>query len=98
MRASLPCLPCLLAALAFPLALLRAAESPGVGRQGYYRFPTLHGDTFVFTAEGDLWKVSAEGGVAERLTSHPGEESHAAFSPDGPPLAGAAQYDGPTEV
>ncbi len=66
--------------------------------RGYYRFPTIHGDTVVFTAEGDLWTVPAEGGVARRLTSHPGEESHAAISPDGKTVAFSAQYEGPTEV
>jgi hypothetical protein len=58
----------------------RAAQA---GTLGYYRFPALHGDTLVFTAEGDLWQVPIDGGVAQRLTSHPSEESRAAFSPDG---------------
>ncbi len=75
-----------------PLAL--RADGP----HGYYRFPTLHGDTVVFTAEGDLWRVPAKGGVAQRLTSHPGEEAHAAISPDGTTLAFSAEYEGPTEV
>ncbi len=74
----------------------RTAETNSAA--GYYRFPALYGDTIVFTAEGDLWKVGVQGGVAERLTSHPGSETRAAFSPDGRTLAFSAQYDGPTEV
>jgi tricorn protease len=73
----------------------RAAQA---GTLGYYRFPALHGDTLVFTAEGDLWQVPIGGGVAQRLTSHPAEESRAAFSPDGRTLAFSAAYEGPTEV
>ena len=66
--------------------------------QGYYRFPAIRDDTILFTAEGDLWKVAAAGGVAQRLTSHPGNEEHATISPDGLTVAFAAQYEGPTEV
>src|SRR5215475_16052215 len=66
--------------------------------RGYYRFPALYGDTVVFTSEGDLWSVGIQGGVARRLTSHPGEESRAAFSPDGKTIAFSANYEGPTEV
>src|SRR5438552_10933519 len=65
---------------------------------GYYRQPAIHGDTIVFVAEGDLWKVSLQGGVATRLTSHPADESRPAISPDGKEVAFAAQYEGPTEV
>ncbi len=65
---------------------------------GYYRYPALNGRTVVFTAEGDLWRVPLEGGLARRLTSHLGEESRAAISPDGKWVAFSAAYDGPTEV
>jgi len=65
---------------------------------GYYRFPSLRAGTIVFTAEGDLWRVPLAGGVAARLTSHPGEETRAAISPDGSTVAFSATYDGPTEV
>ena len=65
---------------------------------GYYRFPALAGDTVIFTAEGDLWRVPIAGGTAQRLTSHPGEESRGAISPDGKTLAFSASYEGPTEV
>ena len=75
-----------------------ADEAPGRGAQGYYRSPALHGDTIVFTAEGDLWRVEVQGGIAQRLTSHPGQEVHAAISPDGKTLAFTAEYEGPSEV
>ena len=35
--------------------------------------------TLVFTAEGDLWQVGVNGGVAQRLTTHPSEESRPRF-------------------
>ncbi len=65
---------------------------------GYYRFPAIHGNTIVFTAEGDIWSVGTEGGLARRLTSHLGVESNSAISPDGTLLAFSAEYEGPTEV
>ena len=65
---------------------------------GYFRFPAIHGDTIVFTAEGDLWQVGVSGGRASRLTTHAGLESHAAFSPDGRRLAFTGTYEGTTEV
>lgn len=65
---------------------------------GYYRFPALYRDTVLFTAEGDLWRVGASGGVAQRLTTHPEEERRACVSPDGKWIAFAASYEGPTEV
>ncbi len=68
------------------------------GVRGYYRFPAIHGDTVVFTAEGDLWTAGVEGGVARRLTTHLAEESHAVVAPDGTTVAFAAAYEGPTEV
>ncbi len=74
-----------------------AGQTDG-GILGYYRMPAIHGNTIVFTAEGDLWKVSDEGGVARRLTSHPSVESHAAISPDGRWVAFTASYEGPSEA
>ncbi|MGQ5521863.1 S41 family peptidase [Chitinimonas sp. PSY-7] len=65
---------------------------------GYFRFPTIHQDKLVFTAEGDLWLANATGGTAQRLTSHMAEESRAAISPDGRWLAFSANYEGATEV
>jgi len=78
------------------LCLVQAGLS--AGRNGYYRFPAIHGDAVVFTSEGDLWTVDIKGGTARRLTSHSGIESYPAISPDGLTLAFSAQYEGPTEV
>jgi hypothetical protein len=76
-----------------------AATSAGaIGPVGYYRQPALYQDTLVFVSEGDLWKVRLPGGVATRLTSHPGEESLPAISPDGQTLAFVASYEGPSEI
>ncbi|GJQ28206.1 MAG: tricorn protease [Phycisphaerae bacterium] len=66
--------------------------------RGYYRQPALHGHTILFIAEGDVWKVADTGGVATRLTSHPGDEGTPRFSPDGTLVAFTASYEGPTEV
>ncbi len=76
------------------ISVLRGAEAP----EGYYRFPALRGDTLIFTAEGDLWKVSVRGGVAQRLTTHLAEERDAAISPDGATVAFLASYEGSREL
>jgi tricorn protease len=86
------------------LAVVFAGVNAGVPQAqqattlGYYRFPAIAGDTVIFTAEGDLWRVPISGGIAQRLTSHAAEESRAAVSPDGKTLAFSAAYEGPTEV
>lgn len=78
------------------IALLLSTAAYANG--GYFRYPALHGDTLVFTAEGDLWRVSAAGGDAQRLTTHAGAETHAAISPDGQWIAYTASYEGPAEA
>jgi tricorn protease len=83
------------AAFLFVLAvgLLPAAEE---GR--FFTYPTIHNDKIVFTYESDLWIASAQGGTAARLTTFPGTESFAKFSPDGRWLAFTASYDGAAAV
>lgn len=48
---------------------------------GYYRFPTIHEDTVVFTCEDDLWSVSVAVGRAQRLTFMGGTICQTADSP-----------------
>ncbi len=62
------------------------------------RFPTAHGDQVVFTYAGDLYTVERSGGVARKLTSHPGMKMFPRFSNDGSKVAFTGQYDGNTEV
>ena len=84
-------------ALVFLAAVSEAAPQK-TPRTGYFRDPAVHGDTVVFTAEGDLWSVNVSGGSAKRLTSNPGIERMSAISPDGQTVAFMAHYEGPTEV
>ena len=66
--------------------------------RGYYRYPAVHGDTIIFTSEGDLWSVDRRGGSARRITSNTGTEAMAVISPDGQSVAYRAEYEGPKEV
>lgn len=82
----------------FFLFILGLQSAFGQGFEGYYQYPDIHNNTIVFTAEGDLWKVSVNGGLAQRLTTHQEEERYPVISPDGRTLAYSASYEGPTEV
>ncbi|MCF8232065.1 MAG: protease, partial [Bacteroidales bacterium] len=62
------------------------------------RFPDIHKDKVVFTAEEDLWIAPVDGGEARRLTIHDGEETTPKFSPDGSRIAFTAEYDGNKDV
>lgn len=79
---------------------LSVSPVPATGspRAGYYRYPAIHGDTIVFTSEGDLWEVGVLGGTARRLTTGAGTEAYAAISPDGQTIAFSASYEGPKDV
>ncbi len=62
------------------------------------RFPDIHKDKVVFVYAGNLWLVSSQGGVARKLTSHPGAELFPKFSPDGKFIAFTGAYDGNADV
>ena len=73
-------------------------SNPVSNQRPIMRFPDIHEDIVVFSYGADLWKVSADGGIATRLTFHDGEEVFPKFSPDGSLIAFSGQYDGNTDV
>jgi len=81
----------------FPL-ILAAKATLTADSQAFLTRPDIHGNQVVFTAEGDLWLADLETGDARRLTSDPGVETNARFSPDGTQLAFNANYEGGSEV
>ncbi|MEM7352533.1 MAG: S41 family peptidase [Acidobacteriota bacterium] len=62
------------------------------------RFPDIAGDRVAFCYAGDIWTASTSGGLATRLTAHPGQELFPKFSPDGEWIAFTGQYDGDEQV
>jgi tricorn protease len=84
----------LCAAVILICAVPLVCQSASAAVEGYYRYPSILGDKVVFTSEGDLWTVSASGGIATRLTSHPADEVLPKISPDGKWIAFTANYEG----
>jgi tricorn protease len=78
--------------------VLIAGTALAVEEGRFFRTPSICKDKIVFTYEGDLWLVSAQGGTASRITTFPGYESSAKFSPDGKWIAFSATYDGSPSV
>ncbi|MGD8540213.1 MAG: PDZ domain-containing protein [Candidatus Aminicenantes bacterium] len=85
----------ILSLLAFTFLPLSAApgNTPLLMQQ-----PTLSDTHIVFVFAGDLWRVSRNGGVAQRLTTGKGTEFNPVFSPDGSTIAFTGEYDGNVDV
>lgn len=77
---------------------LIAAHWVGAQEARLLRFPTVSSKQIVFSYAGDLYSVSRAGGLARKLTNHPGYEMFPRFSHDGKQIAFTGQYDGNTEV
>lgn len=78
--------------------LAAAAAAPEQGPSRVLRFPDICGDSVVFVQAGDIYRVNAAGGVAQRLTSHIGNELYPKFSPDCRSIAFSGEYDGTRQV
>jgi tricorn protease len=89
-----PVLPRLLALICACAPLAALADSP----TKLLRFPDTHGELITFVYAGDIYLVGANGGTAQRLTSHPGAELYPKFSPDGTQIAFSAEYNGTRQV
>jgi tricorn protease len=94
----LPSKPAHFACLHSAALLLCLAIVPLSAQTKLLRFPDIHDNRIVFTYGGDLWLVHVAGGSATRLTTHPGVELFAKFSPDGKWIAFTGQYDGDEQV
>lgn len=82
--------------LAIALALATAVHVSSQSK--LLRHPDIHHDQIVFTYGGDLWRAATTGGTAVRLTSTPGVELFAKFSPDGRWIAFTGQVNGDEQV
>src|SRR5579863_1450210 len=76
------------------VACSAAAFSQELQEGRLMRFPDIYKDKVAFVYGGDIWLASTSGGIARRITSHPGRELFPKFSPDGKWIAFTGQYDG----
>lgn len=83
-----------LLAVVMALAGAWSGSAQGLPEGRLMRFPDISKDQIAFSYGGDLWLVSRQGGIARRITAHPGLELFPKFSPDGKWLAFTGQYDG----
>ncbi len=87
----------LLTAVAF--AALSSALAHAQTEHPAFSFrPDIHGSKVLFTSEGDLWLGNIKTDTAQRITSAPGTETAAHFSPNGKYIAFTADYDGHYDV
>ncbi|MEA2554428.1 MAG: tricorn protease [Fimbriimonadaceae bacterium] len=78
--------------------LALAASLVHADQRSSWTKPDIHGDSVIFTCEGDLWLGSMKDHAARRVTSHPGVEYNAHFSPDGKMVAFTGSYDDSRDV
>ena len=83
------------------LAMNLSAQPADVAEEALWlRYPALSpdGSTIVFTYQGDLWKVPAEGGTATLLTTHAAIDTRPVWSRDGKMIAFSSDRHGNHDV
>lgn len=77
-----------------------AAQRPTAAPQTSFAQPGISpdGSTIAFVSAGDIWYVSAAGGDARLLVSHPATEERPLYSPDGTRLAFMSNRAGTLDV
>ena len=78
--------------LSIPMAVV------GMDEARFMITPDISGDKIVFTYDDDLWLTDVQSAPPIRLTSHPGREYAAKFSPDGKWIAFTGSYHGTPDV
>ncbi|MCB1035874.1 MAG: PD40 domain-containing protein, partial [Acidobacteria bacterium] len=84
------------------LVLVSLAAAPGAwaaeARLPRHPAPSPNGEQIAFSWQGDLWRVSSEGGQAERLTAHPALDRFPVWSRDGQWIAFESDRHGNPDV
>lgn len=91
-------MPSVLLKLAVLMLCSSAALAQTETRFTAYPALTPDGQTVIFSYEGDLWKVGAGGGEANRISAMPGNEINPRVSPDGKWLAFSSDQFGNYDV
>jgi len=86
--------------LVFALFVATSSAHAAEGNVDLPRYPSLSpdGKQIIFSWRGDLWNVPSAGGLATRMTSHPGSELRSAWSSDGSRIAFDSDRDGYTNL
>lgn len=78
--------------------LLPVLSSATLIKRCQHPAPSPDGKWVVFSWQGDLWKVAAAGGRAERLTVHSANDYYPRFTPDGSRIVFASNRFGSVDV